>query len=568
MSNQLHAVLGRRGYVIRKELLSSEQLIKIKNELTFINGDEFNPFNKSQAPEKFPIYAENTAKIYLPRYYGLEKFGNPESILFTDPKYSSKEIEMAKVPFSFNGSLRDYQTEAVTKIMERFNTAGSGGILSMPCGFGKTRTTIHIIYKMKNEFVKRKKPFKTIIVVHKEFLANQWIDNIKALIPEASIGIIQADKVDVENKDIVLAMLQSISMKEYPDELFNQFDLAIFDECHHLAAKVFSKALLRVGCKYLLGLSATPTRADGCQDIFFQCIGPIIYRIERKENDKALIKKIVINSNNDKYYKEEFNKYSGNKQMPTMINYLCEFYDRNELIVNVMRKYLESEDGRKIICLSSRRDEKHLGFIKEIIDKSPITKKNGEIASVGYYMGFQAKKGYNKKKHNESLKVSEDCDVILATLDVSREALDISGLNTLIYATPINGLIQKTVNGKKIEDQTTIEQSIGRILRVPPEQRKLIPIVVDILDNFSNYIRWGYTRNAFYKKVKYPMTRNVVVLNRENENKQKYNLNFLLENDIFYADDTKINEVTEGILRDDSSLSKDSDLSGDCLIDD
>lgn len=563
MSNK---VLGRRGYVIRKELLSSEQLLKIKNDLTFINGDEFSPFNKN--PERFPIYAENTAKIYLPRYYGLKNFGIPEQVNFVDPPYTSKELELSKTSFSFNGTLRDYQTEAVDKIMERFNTTISGGILSMPCGFGKTRTTIHTIYRMKNEHVKKSKPFKTIIVVHKEFLANQWIQNIQTLIPEASIGIIQADKVDVENKDIVLAMLQSISMKEYPDELFNQFNFAIFDECHHLAAKVFSRSLLRVGCKYLLGLSATPTRADGCQDIFFESIGSIIYRIERNQNDKALIKKIVINSNNDKYYREEFNRYSGNKQMPTMINYLCEFYDRNELVVNIIRKYLENEDGRKVICLSSRRDEKHLGFIREIIDKFPIVKINGEIASVGYYMGFQAKKGYNKKKHNESLKASEDCDIILATLDVSREALDISGLNTLIYATPINGLIQKTVNGKKIEDQTTIEQSIGRILRVPPEQRKLIPIVIDVLDNFSNYIKWGYTRNAFYKKVKYPMTRNVITLNIENEGKQKYNLDFLLENDIFYADDTKINEVTEGIIRDDSSLSKDSDFSDDCLIDD
>lgn len=562
----MNSVLGRRGYVIRKESLTPQQLIQIKNDLTFINGEEFSTFNKN--PEKFPIYAENAAKIYLPRYYGLTKFGEPTQISYSEPTYTSKELENTKKPFSFNGSLRDYQTEAVNKIMERFQTTGSGGILSMPCGFGKTRTTIHIIYKLKNEFVKQKKPFKAIIVVHKEFLANQWIENIKALIPEAAIGIIQADKVDVEGKDVVLAMLQSISMKEYPDELFNQFDLAIFDECHHLAAKVFSKALLRVGCKYLLGLSATPTRADGCQDIFFQCIGPIIYRIERKENDKALIKKIVIQSDNDKYYREEINKYSGNKQMPTMINYLCEFYDRNELIANVMRKYLESELGRKIICLSSRRDEKHLGFIKEILDKSPIVKKNGEVATVGYYMGFQAKKGYNKKKHNESLKTSEDCDIILATLDVSREALDISGLNTLIYATPINGLIQKTVNGKRIEDQTTIEQSIGRILRVPPEQRKLIPIVVDILDNFSNFVRWGYTRNAFYKKVKYPMTRNVITLNKVNEGRQSYDLEFLLENDIFYAEDSKINEVTEGILRDDSSLSKEGDIdSDDCLID-
>jgi superfamily II DNA or RNA helicase len=557
-------VLGRRGYVVRKETLKPDEILSIKKELTFTNGEEFSTFSKQ--PEEFPIYAENAAKLYLPRAYGLKRFGEPDSIQFTTPIYKVFEKDI-KTPFTFNGSLRDYQEEAVAKTLERFQTSLSGGIISMPCGFGKTRTTINIIYRLKNEFVKAQKPFKCIIVVHKEFLANQWIENVRALIPEAKIGIIQADRVDVERKDVVLAMLQSISMKEYPDELFNQFDLAVFDECHHLAAQVFSRALLRVGCKYLLGLSATIYRKDFCHDVFLYSIGHLIYKIDRPVNDKALVQKIVINSNNDKYYKEEYNKYSGNKHMPSMINYLCEFSDRNELIVNVMRKILEHEEGRKIICLSSRRDEKHLGFIREITESKPIVKKDGSLATVGYYMGYKQSKGYSKKKHVASLEISAKCDIILATMDISKEGLDIPSLNTIIYATPITGLVQKMKGGKSIEEQTTIEQSIGRILREPPEQRKLIPIVIDILDNFSNYIRWGYTRNAFYKKVGYPMTRNVITLNKENEGNQKYNLDFLLDRSIFYAEDKDIREVTEGIIREDSSLSEETSR-GECLLED
>jgi superfamily II DNA or RNA helicase len=152
-------------------------------------------------------------------------------------------------------------------------------------------------------------------------------------------------------------------------------------------------------------------------------------------------------------------------------------------------------------------------------------------------------------------------------MDISKEGLDIPSLNTIIYATPITGLVQKMKGGKSIEEQTTIEQSIGRILREPPEQRKLIPIVIDILDNFSNYIRWGYTRNAFYKKVGYPMTRNVITLNKENEGNQKYNLDFLLDRSIFYAEDKDIREVTEGIIREDSSLSEETSR-GECLLED
>ena len=560
----MSTILSRRGYVIRKECLDVEELTRIREELTFTNGDENNAY--MTPVEKFPIYAENSSKIYLPRYYGLDNYGDPEVIEYSAPIYSTPPTkEMIETPFTFNGSLRDYQEEAIRKLFDHYKTSGSGGIICMPCGFGKTRTTIHAIYKLKNMFVQQKKYFKTIIVVHKEFLADQWRQNIQILIPEAKIGIIQADKFDVEGKDIVISMLQSISVKDYSDSVFSQFDFAIFDECHHLAAQVFSKALLRIGSKYLLGLSATPNRADGCQDIFFYSIGPIIYKIERPENDKALVHKVVIHSDNDTYYKEEINRYTGTKNMAAMENYLCAFPDRNQLIVDIMRTIISNEDGRKIILFSSRRDDKHLGFIKGLMDDKPIIKKNGEVATYGYYMGH--KKG-SKKKYKTDLKDTESKDIIMCTISIAKEGLDVSGLNTVIFATPISGLVVKRKGNKITESCTTIEQTIGRILREPPEHRKLIPLVIDLVDNFSNYIRWCYTRNAFYKKVHYPMTRNVVTLNKINAGKQEYDLSFLLKNDIFYADEKTIKQTVEGIEREDSSMSSDSIPDNECVIDD
>ena len=46
-------------------------------------------------------------------------------------------------------------------------------------------------------------------------------------------------------------------MKDYPRKLFQQFGLTIIDECHHIGAEVFSRALFTVVSKYMLGLSAT-----------------------------------------------------------------------------------------------------------------------------------------------------------------------------------------------------------------------------------------------------------------------------------------------------------------------
>ena len=52
-------------------------------------------------------------------------------------------------------------------------------------------------------------------------------------------------------------MLQSLSMKDYEQSLFNEFGFTIVDECHHISAEVFSRVLFKVVTPYALGLSAT-----------------------------------------------------------------------------------------------------------------------------------------------------------------------------------------------------------------------------------------------------------------------------------------------------------------------
>ena len=64
-----------------------------------------------------------------------------------------------------------------------------GGIISVPCGWGKTIMALYLIGKLKR---------KTIIIVHKEFLLNQWIKRIEEFLPEARVGIIQASKIDYQ----------------------------------------------------------------------------------------------------------------------------------------------------------------------------------------------------------------------------------------------------------------------------------------------------------------------------------------------------------------------------------
>lgn len=219
--------IGKRGYIIKKKILNEEELNEIRNELT-VKPNISNDYGEKN--ESFKVYLENVNKIYVPKFYGLKKFGKPDINKLKDGE---------DININFNGELRELQIEAINKYLETYkkNKIEGGGIISLGCGQGKTVVALNIIYRLKK---------KTLVVVHKEFLMNQWIERIEMFLPNAKIGKIQQNKYDVENKDIVICMLQTISMREFPLNAFDCFGLIIIDEAHRIPSRVFSKALSKI----------------------------------------------------------------------------------------------------------------------------------------------------------------------------------------------------------------------------------------------------------------------------------------------------------------------------------
>ena len=74
-------------------------------------------------------------------------------------------------------------------------------------------------------------------------------------------------------------------MIDYDEDIFNDFGFVVYDECHHLGAETFSKALLNTNFKYTLGLSATPKRADGLTKVFQWQLGDICYLIKKRDDN-------------------------------------------------------------------------------------------------------------------------------------------------------------------------------------------------------------------------------------------------------------------------------------------
>ena len=302
---------------------------------------------------------------------------------------------------------------------------------------------------------------KTLVIVHKEFLLNQWKQRASEF-TDAKIGFIQRDKIDIDNKQIVIGMLQSIAKDKYSSDIFKDFGLVIFDEAHHAPSKYFSRALPIISCKKTLALSATPNRTDKLEKILYWYFGDILYKAPTELLNSVLVKIYKFNST-DKTFKEYKQNYGHDINRPKTITKLIELLPRNKLIINLIKELL-LEEGRKLIVLSDRLE--HLKIIKDSID-------NLNVTSTSYYVG-----GSKQKVLDEA----EKAQVIFATYSMASEGLDIPTLNTLLMITP----------------RKEIEQAIGRITR--KKDHLVQPLVIDIVDQLTTFNNQGNYRRKFYNK--------------------------------------------------------------------
>lgn len=456
-----HKVLTKRGYLLEKSKLTPKEIKKIKEELTVtpsVNTDY------GGVAESFPLYQENEKSICVPRYYGASVFGKPDREI---------GMEAKKIDFKFKGDLRDNQKAIVDTALDTLKKNG-GGILQLYCGCGKTVLALKIAAELG---------LKTLIIVHKTFLQNQWYDRIKEF-TNAKIGIIRQNHVDTKNKDIVVGMLQSISMKDYDLDIFDDFQLIICDEVHHFGSRVFSQALRKVGAKYTLGLSATPHRNDGLTKVLFWYLGDIMYKLERKGDKSVIVKIFNYYTKNDNYEeKKRYVKGRGLKpNVPIMLNNLVKVKERNTFIVKILENIV-LKDERKIMVLTERLE--HVDALKNELDIAIKAKidageiENDEITT-SRYIGVM--KQYER---DDAVKA----DVIIATYSMAAEGLDIPSLNTLLFATPKKDVIQ----------------CVGRILRKQMQDGELNPLVIDIYDHYSIFDGQGKKRIQYYNKKHYTL---------------------------------------------------------------
>jgi len=432
-----------------KSELTPHQIVNMESMLT-VYPQKVGDY-PGEDPKPIPLYEHGDGVFGVPREFF---FSNRRPVHRVDLQVTKGSSDWW--PAEFVGTLRPEQKVARDEVVSMFLAGRLGGIVQAKPGWGKTVCALAIAAKLG---------VPTLVVVHKEFLMDQWTDRIGKFLPAAKIGRVQQDDCDFSGKTVVMGMVHSLGGEQrYPEELWGWPGLIIVDECHRIGARTWAPVPPRFRAKYRLGFTATPRRKDGADDVFWQHIGPIVFA-GKEERLKPIVKRVW--SKFKLVKTDRFNPHLAPRSL--LLRFLCASRYRNDLIVDQLISALVA--GRKVLVLSERLN--HLQRLESEIRKL-WPSVAGEV-SVGQYVGGRTK---------AQLERSAQAKVIFATVQYAAEGLDIPALDTLFLTTPMSD----------------VEQAVGRILR--PCGGKKDPIVVDFRDDaVPMFEAMGRKRDRFYRKV-------------------------------------------------------------------
>lgn len=373
-----------------------------------------------------------------------------------DERFTGTAIDVA-----FVGELSAIQQQTTRALLEH-----DIGILCTPTAFGKTVVAAWMIAKRNAN---------TLVLVHRVQLLHQWRSRLATFLglPESEIGTIGGGKAKPTGR-IDVAVIQSLNRQGEVKDLVANYGHVIVDECHHLSAFRFEQVLKAVKAKYVLGLTATPTRRDGHHPIIVMQCGPIRYKVAVQSIERSFEHHVI-----PRY--TEFRLTAAAATIHDVNAGLVCDQVRNEMIVEDVREALDA--GGKILLLTERVE--HVEQLAERLQ--------GHTNNLFVLHGRLHKKHCRETLERFGVLADSEARLLIATGRFIGEGFDHATLDTLFLAMPFSW-------------RGTLQQYAGRLHRQHHAKRTVriydyvdanIPMLARMYEKRrKGYIAMGYSFTA------------------------------------------------------------------------
>lgn len=335
----------------------------------------------------------------------------------------------------------DYELRAIVRVEQQAAADALAvedlGVLVGPPGSGKTVVACALIARHR---------VPTLVIVDRQPLVEQWRERLATHVGlgKKQLGYLATNRRASGIVD--LAMVQSLAGRDDLEEVTERYGFVIVDECHHVPAITFERAVRQIPAKRWLGLTATPYRRDGLQAMMAMHCGPTRYRMPEPSGAQLLQRELVLHetmhtSGPGEHIQETFRRLVGDSARTSSI---CDdiaaavAQGRNSLVLTRWTEHLES-------------------IVEELMGRglAPLVLRGG--------MAKKARKVIIDQLAQPALASA----VLVATASLLGEGFDCPALDTVFLAFPI-------------KFRGSIVQYVGRIMR--PTTGKTRVVVHDYVD--------------------------------------------------------------------------------------
>ena len=423
---KLEIIFSDKLYIPKSELPPA-----LRNRILHLAAFQNPEFYKAQSmrlptydkPRVIACAEEHPAHIALPRGC----LDEMKALLRKNKvSYRIKDLRVSGNPLriSFVGELRPEQITAAKAML-----AHETGVLAATTAFGKTVLAAWLIAE---------RGVNTLILVHRQQLMEQWVARLSSFLdfPEKSIGRLGGGRRKLRGQ-IDVALIQSLVRKDVVDDRIAEYGHLIIDECHHLSAQSFERAVSRAKAKYVLGLSATVQRKDGHHPIIFMQCGAIRHRVDAKDQAAArpFQHHVIVRPTGYRHIGEP--EDDARIEYQKLCQGLMEDRPRNRLICADVAAAIEA--NRHPLVLTERTE--HLAILREELQALGL-----ECVTLQGGMGTKQRAAALEDLENQVA-------VVLATGRYVGEGFDCSRLDTLFVTMPVSW-------------RGTVAQYVGRLHRL------------------------------------------------------------------------------------------------------